>query len=118
MLVTVLKSKIQRARITGTELYYEGSLTLDPILMQRAGMLPFEQVQIVNLNNGQRLETYLITGGSPGSGEVTLNGPAARLGFVGDEIIILAYARMEPEAAGAFEPAVVRVDENNQPLEG
>ncbi len=118
MLVTILKSKINRARITGAELYYEGSLTLDPDLMQRAGMLPGERVQVVNLNNGARLETYLIKGDDPGSGEVVLNGPAARFGYVGDEVIILTYVQMEPDEAGSHTPTVVRVDENNLPLEG
>jgi aspartate 1-decarboxylase len=118
LLVTVLKSKINRARITGAELYYEGSLTLDPDLMQRAGMFPGERVQVVNLNNGSRLETYLIKGDDPGSGEVVLNGPAARLGYVGDEVIILTYVLMEPDEVGSHDAVVVRVDENNLPLEG
>ena len=117
MLVTVLKSKIQRARVTGTELYYEGSLTLDPLLMEAAGMLPHELVQVVNLNNGARFDTYLIRGKQRGSGEVILNGPAARLGYVGDEVIILTYAAMDEESASSHIPVVVQVDSDNSPLE-
>ncbi len=118
MLITVLKSKIMRARVTGTELYYEGSLTLDPRLMEAAGMLPHERVQVVNLNNGARFETYLITSRQRGGGEVILNGPAARLGYVGDEVIILTYAAMDVESAASHLPAVVQVDSDNAPLEG
>lgn len=99
------------------ELYYEGSLTLDPVLLQAADMLPGEQVQVVNLNNGERFQTYLIEGGNPGNGEVILNGPAARLGYVGDEVIILTYAQMELDEASAYIPVVVSVDADNQPLE-
>ena len=117
MLVSVLKSKILRPRITAAELYYEGSLTLDPELMERAGIVPFERVQVVNLNNSQRLETYVITGEERGNGEVVLNGPAARLGYVGDEVIILTYAQVSPDEAEAHSPTVVHVDEHNQPVE-
>jgi len=115
VLVTILKSKIQRVRITGTELYYEGSLTLDPVLMDAAEMLPGERVHVVNLNNGERLETYLIRGRQPGNGEVVLNGPAARRGYIGDEVIIIAYAQMDPESAAGFFPVVVAVDADNHP---
>ena len=118
MRVTVLRSKIVRARVTDAELYYEGSLTLDPELMERAGMLPYERVQVVNLNNGQRLETYIIVGGERGGGEVVLNGPAARLGYVGDEIIILTYGEITPDEAATHKPTIVHVDEKNRPLEG
>ncbi len=118
MFVTVLKSKIVRARLTGAELYYEGSLTLDPALMELAGMLPYERVQVVNLNNGQRLETYIIAGKDRGNGEVVLNGPAARLGYVGDEVIILTYAEITPDEVEAHIPTIIRVDEDNRPLEG
>ena len=117
MLFTVLKSKILRPRITAAELYYEGSLTLDPVLMDRAGIVPYERLQVVNLNNGHRLETYVITGEEPGNGEVVLNGPAARLGYIGDEIIILSYAQMSPEDAAAHRPVVLHVDGDNQPIE-
>jgi len=117
VLLSILKSKIQRARITGTELYYEGSLTLDPILMDAAGMLPGERVQVVNINNGERLETYLIRGRTPGNGEVVLNGPAARRGYVGDEVIILSYALMGPEDAAGHLPVVLVLDGQNRPVE-
>jgi len=117
VLLTLLKSKLQRARVTGTELYYQGSLTLDPIMMKAAGMLADELVQVVNLNNGNRFETYIIEGETPGNGEVILNGPAARLGYVGDEVIILTYAQMTPEEAADHESLVVMVDDDNQPLE-
>ena len=117
MLLTLLKSKIQRARVTGTELYYQGSLTLDPVLMRAAGMYASEMVQVVNLNNGTRLETYIIQGETPGNGEVILNGPAARLGYVGDEVIILTYAQMTPEDAAGHDPTVVLVDADNKPVE-
>jgi aspartate 1-decarboxylase len=117
VLLTVLKSKIMRVRVTGAELYYEGSLTLDPRLMEAAGMLPHEQVQIVNLNNGARFETYIIQGEERGNGEVVLNGPAARLGYVGDEIIILTYAMLDDDSAAAHRPVVVLVDGENAPLE-
>jgi len=115
--VTVLKSKIMRAKVTGSELYYEGSLTLDPELIQAASIEPHEQVQVVNLNNGERLVTYVIEGEEPGNGEVVLNGPAARRGYVGDQVIIITYAGMSPEEARIHLPIVVQVDEQNQPLE-
>ncbi len=117
MLLTILKSKIQRVRITRAELYYQGSLTLDPALMRAAGMYASEMVQVVNLNNGTRLETYIIQGKTPGNGEVVLNGPAARLGYVGDEVIILTYAQMTPEEAADHAPTVVMVDDDNKPVE-
>jgi aspartate 1-decarboxylase len=117
VLLRILKSKIQRVRVTSTELYYEGSLTLDPVLMDAAAMLPGERVQVVNLNNGERLETYLIRGRTPGNGEVVLNGPAARRGYVGDEVIILSYALMGPEDAAGHMPVVVVLDGQNRPVE-
>lgn len=117
VLLTLLKSKIQRARITRTELYYQGSLTLDPVLMEAAGMLVGEMVQVVNLNSGSRFETYIIQGETPGNGEVVLNGPAARLGYVGDEVIILTYVQMTPEEATGHEPLVVMVGADNKPVE-
>src|SRR5882724_9203688 len=94
---TLFKSKIHRATVTQAELYYEGSLTLDRDLMRAADMLPYEQVAIVNVNNGERFETYLIEGPA-GSGVVCLNGPAARKGAVGDEIVIISYGLFEDSA--------------------
>jgi aspartate 1-decarboxylase len=113
MLITMLKSKVHRATVTEAELDYAGSLTLDAELMEAANMMPFEKVQVLNLNNGARFETYLIVG-EPGSGIVCLNGPAARQGLVGDIIIALTYAQMTPEEAKEFEPKVVHVDASNR----
>lgn len=113
MLLTMLKSKVHRATVTEACLHYVGSLTLDVDLMEAAHMLPYERVQVLNLNTGGRLETYLIEG-ERGSGIVCLNGPAARLGEVGDVIIALTYCQMTPEEAKGFEPVVVHVDANNR----
>lgn len=113
MLLHILKSKIHRAVVTEANLEYEGSLTLDPLLMEAAGMLPFERIQVLNLNNGMRLETYLIEG-KRGSGVVCLNGPAARCGMKGDLVIVLTYALMTPEEAQRHVPRVVYVDANNR----
>ncbi len=107
------KSKIHTATITGLELYYEGSVTIDRDLMDLADLLPGEQVQIVNLNNGQRFVTYTISG-ERGSGVIELNGPAARLAAVGDKIIIISYGNYDNEEAKALEPIVVFVDDQNR----
>ena len=111
----VLKSKIHRASVTEANLNYEGSITLGPDLMDAADFLPYERVQVLNLNNGQRFETYVIRGDS--SGVVILNGPAARLGEVGDKVIILSYAWAEEEEAAQNTPVVVYVDEENRVVE-
>jgi aspartate 1-decarboxylase len=111
---TLCKSKIHRATITGADLSYEGSLTLDGALMEAADMLPYERVQVVNVNNGARLETYLIPG-APGSGVVQLNGAGARLGAPGDIVILMTYAEYdEEELTAGFSPTVVLVDEQNR----
>jgi aspartate 1-decarboxylase len=111
---TLFKSKVHRATITQAELYYEGSLTLDRDLMRAADLLPFEQVAIVNVNNGERFETYLIEGPA-GSGVVCLNGPAARKGAVGDEIVIISYGQFEDnEELKYFQPTIVMVDKKNK----
>jgi aspartate 1-decarboxylase len=107
------KSKIHTATITGLELYYEGSITIDTDLLDVADMLPGEQVQVVNLNNGERLVTYTIPG-ERGSGVIELNGPAARLAAVGEKIIIISYGHYEDAEAKALKPIVVFVDENNR----
>lgn len=112
MRLELLKSKIHRAHITGKNLHYEGSLTLDPELMEAAGLVAYEKVQVVNVNNGSRLETYVIPG-QRGSGEVALNGAAARWGEVGDLVIILAYAQVEEHELSQFQPKIVLVDEQN-----
>ena len=113
MLRTMLKSKIHRARVTEANLYYEGSITIDARLMEEVDILPQEKVEVFNLNNGHRLETYAIKGKS-GSGVVCLNGPAARGACVGDEIIILSYAFAEGKEAAAIKPKIISVDEKNR----
>lgn len=112
MQIEILKSKIHRAVITEANLNYIGSLTLDEILMEAANMIENEKIQIVNVNNGARIETYLIKG-KKGSGVCCLNGPAARHGAVGDTIIIMSYATMDFEEAKQFKPVVVFPKEGN-----
>jgi aspartate 1-decarboxylase len=113
MHIQLLKSKIHRVRITQAELHYVGSVTIDENLMEAAHIIENEKVQIVNVNNGERLETYVIKG-ERGSGQVCLNGPAARKAQVGDIVIIIAYASMDFEEAKQYKPVVVFPDENNQ----
>ena len=113
MLLTMLKSKIHRATLTETHLEYAGSLTLDLDLMEAGDILINERVQVLNINTGDRLETYVIEG-ERGSGCVCLNGAAARLGQPGDLIIALTYAVMDAEEAKSHEPKVVHVDGNNR----
>lgn len=115
MLLEILKSKIHRARVTEANLQYAGSITIDEKLMAASNLLVGEKVQVVNLNNGERFETYVIKG-KKNSGTICLNGPAARLGQVGDLVIILAYAQMSPEEAKKFHPKVVKVNEKNRLL--
>ncbi len=109
----MLKSKIHRATLTGTDLDYEGSITVDPILLEAANILPHEQVQVLNLNNGARLTTYAIEG-ERGSGVMLLNGPAARLGMVGDLVVVLTFANVEEKELPGYKPTVVLVDEKNR----
>ena len=111
----LLKSKLHRATVTDADLHYEGSVTIDADLMEAANILPHEQVQVLNVNNGERFDTYAIRG-PRGSGMVCLNGPAARLAQVGDMVIILTYAWMEREELERHTPKVVLVDERNRPL--
>jgi len=110
---TFLKSKIHRAKITDADLNYEGSLTIDSLLMAEADILPYEKVDVVNINNGQRFSTYAIEG-KPGSGEICLNGAAARLGNVGDLVIIITYTSLPEEEIKHHQPIVVLVDEDNK----
>ena len=112
MFVTLCKAKIHRVKVTEAELYYEGSITIDQELLNASGILPYEKVQIVNVNNGARFETYTIPGKRK-SGVICLNGPAARMGSVGDEIIIISYAEFEDKEALGYEPTVVLVDSRN-----
>lgn len=113
MLREMCKSKIQRPTVTASELYYEGSLTVDTDLLDAADILPYEKVQVVNVNNGNRLETYTIPG-ERGSGIICLNGPAARLGYVGDKIIVISYALMDDSLLKDYKPKVVIVDDSNK----
>jgi aspartate 1-decarboxylase len=106
MLIEVLKSKIHRVRVTGAELDYIGSITIDKSLMDAANILAGEKVQVVNINNGERLETYVIEG-TPNSGEITLNGPAARKVQKGDVVIIISYATIPFENAKSFTPTLI-----------
>lgn len=115
MLYTIMHGKIHRATVTEANLEYMGSVTIDSELMEMAGILPGERVQIVDNNNGARLETYTIAGAA-GSGVICLNGAAARLVQPGDKVIIMAYAQMTEEEARRCEPKVVMVDEANKPL--
>ena len=109
----MLKSKIHRVTVTQAELYYEGSITVDKDLLEAADILPYEKVQVLNFNNGTRLDTYTIEGTS-GSGTICLNGPAARLGTVGDEVIIVSYVHLPDEDIKRFKPKVVLVDKKNK----
>ncbi|OHB72645.1 MAG: aspartate 1-decarboxylase [Planctomycetes bacterium RBG_13_63_9] len=111
----MLKSKIHRATVTGTELDYEGSIAIDRNLIDAADMLPGEQVQVLNLNNGQRMITYVIEAPA-GSGTMLLNGPAARLANPGDLVIVVSYCAVSEEEARSLRPIVVKVDERNRPL--
>jgi aspartate 1-decarboxylase len=113
MQIEILKSKVHRAVITEANLNYVGSLTLDEDLMDAANMIENEKVQVVNVNNGERLETYLIKG-KRGSGICCLNGPAARRGMVGDVVVIISYASMDFEEAKKFKPSVVFPKEENK----
>lgn len=106
MTIEVLKSKIHRVTVTGAELDYIGSITIDRSLMEAANIVAGEKVQVVNVNNGERLETYVIEGAKD-SGEITLNGPAARKVQKGDIIIIISYASMDVDAAKAFRPTLI-----------
>ncbi len=112
-LITMLKSKIHRATVTEANLNYQGSITVDSQLIEAAGLIPYEKVQLVNLNNGERFETYLIEE-KTNQGTICLNGAAARKAEVGDLVIILAYSQMDKATAEAHRPTLVWVDENNQ----
>ena len=109
----MLKSKIHRATLTGTELDYEGSIAIDRNLIEAAGFLPGEQVHVLNLSNAQRLITYVIEAPA-GSGTMMLNGPAARLGAVGDLVVVLSYAIVDDAEARSLKPTIVHVDAKNR----
>ncbi len=111
----LLKSKIHRATVTDSNLQYEGSLTIDEELLQRADIAPYEQIKIYNVSNGERFDTYAI-GGRSGSGEICLNGAAARKGAKGDLIIIASYGHYQDVEAAYHEPKIVLVHTHNRPL--
>ncbi len=113
MFRTIYKSKIQGAIVTEANLEYVGSITIDEDLLEAADIIPNERVQVVNLNNGSRLETYVIPG-KKGSGVICMNGGTARWAVVGDRILVISYAMMEAEDAAAFKPKVIFVNEENK----
>lgn len=112
MLLTLCKSKLHRATVTQAALHYEGSITIDGHLMEAANLLPFERVQVVDIANGARFETYAI-GGKAGSGTICVNGAAARLVQAGDPLIIISYAQMTPEEAQLHRPTIVLLNPDN-----
>ena len=113
MLRVMLRAKIHRATVTDANLSYEGSITIDEDLIQAAGILPYEQVMVSNLHNGERFEAYVIPG-PKGSGKVCLNGPTARKGIVGDKIVIFCYESYNEEELKAFKPKIIIVDDKNR----
>lgn len=113
MLIWVCKSKIHRATVTEANLDYEGSITIDTDLMKAADIAPYEKLQIANVTNGERLETYAIEG-KAGSGVICLNGAAARKGKKGDIVLIISYGLVEKEKADLYKPLIVKVDNNNR----
>ena len=113
MIISVLKSKIHRATVTDAQIHYSGSITIDKALMEHAKIIPFEKVMVVSLDSGERLETYVIEG-KKGSGEVCINGAAARKILKGDKIIIMSFAGISETEAEDFKPIIVLVNENNR----
>jgi aspartate 1-decarboxylase len=113
MLHTMLKAKIHRATITESNLNYEGSLTVDKMLMEQIGLYPFERVKVYNINNGERFDTYLIEGAAD-SGVIGLNGAAARKGLIGDLIIIVSYILVPEEKLSGYRPRIVLLDAKNR----
>ncbi len=110
---TMLKSKIHRATVTGADINYEGSITLDPALMDAADILPYEQVHVLDVNNGSRLVTYALEG-EPGAGQVVINGAAARLVTAGDTVIIISYRDVPESEVRSHKPSLVYVDQDNR----
>lgn len=113
MQIQLLKSKIHRAKVTQTELHYVGSITIDEDLMDAANLIENEKVQVVNINNGERLETYVIKG-DRGSGVICLNGPAARKAAVGDHVIVISYCIMDFDEARKYKPVAIYPNHNNK----
>ena len=114
MILTMLKSKIHRATVTGCDIGYEGSITIDPVLLEAAGILPYEQVDVLDISNGARFTTYAIKSKKRGSGDMTVNGAAARLVQPGDLIIVCAYVQMSEAEARKHQPVVISVDAKNK----
>jgi aspartate 1-decarboxylase len=110
---TMCKSKIHRATVTGADLNYVGSITIDPVLMEAADLLEYEQVAVVNVNNGARFETYVIPG-VRGQGEICLNGAAARLAHPGDKVIVISYGQYDEKEMETYRPVFIFVDEHNR----
>ncbi len=115
MQLTLLKAKIHRATVTQADLNYEGSISIDSSLLDEAGILVHEKVDVLNINNGERFTTYTLPA-AKGSGEIKVNGAAARKVHIGDKMIIISYASMNEEEAKKFQPKVVLLDENNSPI--
>ena len=113
MLISILKSKINNACITEAELYYEGSITVDETILKAADILPWEKVQVLNLNSGSRIETYTIAG-KAGSGIICLNGPAARSGLIGDKVIVVSYGLIEKDKENQCQPHIIYLDDQNK----
>ena len=113
MLINFCKSKIANVRVTQAELYYEGSITVDEALLKAVDILPGEKVEVLNVNNGSRIETYVIAG-KPNSGQIRLNGPAARSGCVGDQLIILSYCLLDQAEAKKIKTKIIHLDDNNK----
>jgi len=114
MYITLLKGKIHRATVTGSDLNYEGSITIDPVLLEAANILPYEQVDVLNIHNGARFTTYAIKSKKRGGGEITVNGAAARLVQKGDLVIICAFAGMDEKESKKYQPKVILVDAKNR----
>jgi len=112
----MLKSKIHRAKITDANLYYDGSFTIDEEILEIANILPYERVSVVNINNGERFDTYVIPG-NRGKREFCLNGAAARKGAIGDEVIVISYSVYDEEELAHYKPLVVILDQNNNVVE-
>jgi aspartate 1-decarboxylase len=115
MLRSMLRAKIHIATVTDSNLAYEGSITIDEAILKKAGILPYEQVMVSNLNNGERFETYAMPG-KKGFGEICLNGPTARKGAVGDKVIIFCYSYLEDNQAEGFRPKIILLNEENKIL--
>jgi aspartate 1-decarboxylase len=113
MQLTLLKSKIHRATVTGASLHYEGSLTVPADIAEMVGLLPYEKILVGNLQNGERFETYVLYG-APGKGLIELNGATAHLGAIGDRLTIMSFARLTPEEAKTHRPRVALLDERNR----